>query len=307
MALDKVPGWMGNIMSRARGTPPATKTVTLGGASAVLEGAVDDPYFQAVEGHAAALAGLAELVARHVPRNSTIIDVGAHIGLSTMLLAGMAARVIAFEPSPPNVAFLRRNLERNGITNVEVHAAAVSSQPGTLRFHVAQFGAGSHVVAAGHLSDGAMQTVDVPAVTLDGTELPPVAFVKIDAEGHDPDVLAGARRLLARDRPLIYTEVNIWCLSAFAGHSPGALVRKLWEAFEVSKPEKDGHLSPLPDAYGFLHDTIVHDKGIADIVLRPRQGVPMPSLPELTWPEQALAVLRSAGYPADVGDGGGPD
>jgi hypothetical protein len=78
----------------------------------------------------------------------------------------------------------------------------------------------------------------------------------IDAEGHDLNVLAGAGRLLARDRPLIYTEVNIWCLSAFAGHSPGALVRKLWEAFEVGKPEKDGQISPLPDAYGFLHDTM---------------------------------------------------
>ena len=139
-----------------------------------------------------------------------------------------------------------------------------------------------------------MPTVDVPTVTLDETDLPPVAFIKIDAEGHDPDVLAGARRLLARDRPLVYTEVNIWCLSAFAGHSPGALVRKLWEAFEVGKPEKDGQISPLPDAYGLLHDTVVHSKGIADIVLRPGEGMPMPTLPELTWPEPAVAALRSA-------------
>lgn len=165
---------------------------------------------------------------------------------------------------------------------------------GPLRFHVAQFGAGSHVVAPGHVSGGAVPTVDVPAVTLDGTDLPPIAFIKIDAEGHDPDVLAGAGQLLARDRPLIYTEVNIWCLSAFAGHSPGALVRKLWEVFEVGKPEKDGQISPLPEAYGFLHDTIVHAQGIADIVLRPREGVPMPSLPELTWPEAAVAALQAA-------------
>lgn len=258
-----------------------------------LEGAADDPYFQAIEGQAAALDGLAALIARQVPRNSTIIDVGANIGLSTILLARMTERVIAFEPSPPNVTFLHRNLERNGITNVEVRAAAASDKPGTLRFHVAQFGAGSHVVAAGHVSGETMTTVDVPAMTLDGTDFPPIAVIKIDAEGHEPDVLAGARQLLMRDRPLIYTEMNIWCLLAFAGHSPGALVRKLWEAFEVSKPEKDGQMSPLPDAYGFLHDTIVHTQGIADIVLRPREGMPMPSLPELTWPEPAIAAMQS--------------
>ena len=293
MVLSKASGWIGSILPRSTPSPQA-KSVKLGGVLTHLEGAADDPYFQAVEAQAAALDGLAALVARQVPRGSTVIDVGANIGLSTILLARMTERVIAFEPSPPNVVFLRRNLERNGITNVEVHAEAVSDMPGTLRFHVAQFGAGSHVVAAGHVSSDTMPTVDVPAITLDETDLPPIAFVKIDAEGHDPDVLAGAGRLLARDRPLIYTEVNIWCLSAFAGHSPGALVRKLWEAFEVGKPEKDGQISPLPDAYGFLHDTVVHAQGIADIVLRPREGVPMPSLPELTWPEPAVAALRSA-------------
>lgn len=294
MALNKASGWIGRILPRSDPSGIQAKTVKLGGVPTVLEGAADDPYFQAVEGQAAALDGLAALVARQIPRSSTVIDVGANIGLSTILLARIAERVIAFEPSPPNVAFLRRNLERNGITNVEVHAAAVSDTPGTLRLHVTQFGAGSHVVAVGHVSGGAVPTVDVPAVTLDGTDLPPVAFIKIDAEGHDPDVLAGAGRLLARDRPLVYTEVNIWCLSAFAGHSPGALVRKLWQAFEVGKPEQDGRISPLPDAYGFLHDTIVHAQGIADIVLRPREGVPMPSLAELTWPEPALAALRRA-------------
>jgi len=294
MTMDNIPKWMNNMLSRPRPTPPVTKTVTLGGVLTILEGAVDDPYFQAIEGQAAALAGLAALIARQVPRKSTVVDVGANIGLSTILLARMTERVIAFEPSPPNVAFLRRNLERNGITNVEIHAAAVSSEPGILRFHVAQFGAGSHVVAAGHVSGRTISTVDVPAVTLDGTDLPSISFVKIDAEGHEPDVLAGAGRLLSRDRPLIYTEVNIWCLSAFAGHSPGALVRKLWEVFEVGKPEADGQISFLADGYGFLHDTVVHTHGIADIVLRLREGVSMPSLPELTWPEPALAALRAA-------------
>lgn len=202
-----------------------------------------------------------------------MIDVGANIGLSTIMLARMAAHVIAYEPSPPNAAFLRRNLELNGIANVEVRAAAASSEPGTLRFHVAQFGAGSHVVASGHVSGGTIPTVDVPAVRLDDEALPPIAFIKIDAE------------------------VNIWCLSAFAGHSPGALVRTLWHAFEVGKPEANGQVSPLPEAYGFLHDTIVHNRGRADIVLRPRAGVPMPTLPELAWPEAAVAAARRGSAP----------
>jgi len=179
----KVPDWITGALSRSDMILPSAKTVMLGGVSTVLEGAADDPYFQAIEGQAAAPDGLAALIRRQVPRNSTVIDVGANIGLSTILLARMTERVIAFEPSPPNVAFLRRNLERNGITNVDIRAVAASSEPGTLRFHVAQFGAGSHVVAAGHVSGGTVSTVDVPAVALDEVDLPTVAFIKIDAEG----------------------------------------------------------------------------------------------------------------------------
>ncbi len=275
-------------------SPGSAKPVMLGGVRTLLEGAADDPYFEAVEHHAAGLDGLAALVARHVPPSSTVIDVGANIGLSTILLARLARRVIAYEPSPPNVALLRRNLALNGITNVEVRAAAASSEPGTLRFHVAQFGAGSHVVASGHVSGATTATVEVPAVTLDSETLPPVAFIKVDAEGHEPDVLAGARRLLARDRPLVYMEVNLWCLSAFAGYSAGALARTLWLAFEVGKPEADGRVSPLPDAFGFLHDLIVHNRGMADVALRPRDGMDMPTLPELAWPEPAAALARRA-------------
>ena len=295
--MASVPRWMlGSLISPSSPSKTA-KAVMLGGVRTFFEGAPDDAYYGALEQHAQGLDGLASLVEATVPRSSAVIDVGANIGLSTILLARLAERVIAFEPSPPNVAFLRRNLALNGIGNVEVIAAAASSEPGSLRFHVAQFGAGSHVVTPGHVLGDAIPAVDVPAVRLDDAALPPIAFIKIDAEGYEPDVLAGARRMLARDRPLIYAELNVWCLSAFAGHSPGAFVRKLWEAFEVGQAGPGGVVTPLPDAYAFLHDAIAHRGGMADIVLRPRLGAAMPTLPELAWPAAALAALRAVSGP----------
>lgn len=293
--MAQFPRWMmGDRQGSRLKRPAGARLVRLGGVETAFEGAADDPYFQGVEQHALGLDGLAALVAAQVSRASTVVDVGANIGLSTILLARSAQRVIAFEPSPANVGYLRRNLASNGIANVEVVAAAMSDRPGTLRFHVAQFGAGSHVVAPGHVLGNAVATIEVPAVTLDDALTVPVSFIKIDAEGHEPDVLAGARAVLARDRPLIYTEVNVWCLSAFSGHSPGAFVRTLFRAFEVGTASQDGQVAPIPDGYGFLHDLIVHNKGMADIVLRPRTDMPMPSLPELAWPEPAVAALDQA-------------
>ena len=291
--MANAPNWPASAASRFRPAVSETaKTVMLGGVQTVFEGAADDPYFQTLEQQAAHLDGFAAFVARQVPPSATALDVGANIGLSTILLARLAERVIAYEPSPPNVGFLRRNLELNGISNVEVRAAAVSSEGGTVRFHVMPFGAGSHVMGTGHVAGDGMAAVEVAAMALDDEGLPPLDFIKIDAEGHEPDALAGARGLLARDRPLIYTEINLWCLSAFAGHSLGALVKALFQAHEAFRPEADGALTPLPEAYQFLHDAIVLHRGVVDIALRPREGAAMPDLPAMTWPAPALAALR---------------
>jgi FkbM family methyltransferase len=269
------------------------KIVFLRGIPTYFEGAADDPYFLVLEENAAALEPFGALVSQHVSRDSTVIDVGANIGLSTIALARFAKHVIAFEPSPPNAAFLRRNLDLNRITNVEIVTAAASSEPGTLQFHVAQFGAGSHVMSDGDLSIGAPM-IEVPAVPLDHMDLPPIGFIKIDVEGHEPEVLAGAQRLLAQDRPLIFMEVNIWCLTAYADHNPSALIRTLWKKFEVWSPTFDGNILPLESGLNFLYETILQKGGGADLVLRPRKGLQMATLPELSWPQAAIAVLRRA-------------
>ena len=75
MAPNKASGWIGSILSRSDPDRMRAKSVKLGGVLTVLEGAADDPYFQAIEGQAAALDGLAALIERQVPRNATVIDV----------------------------------------------------------------------------------------------------------------------------------------------------------------------------------------------------------------------------------------
>ena len=267
------------------------KTISLGGVLTHFEGAADDPYFLELQANAGGLETLRALVSRHIPRDAIVVDVGAHIGVSAIMLRRLAQRVIAFEPSPPNAEFLHRNLALNGITNVEPITMAISSDRETLQFHVAQFSAGSHVMSAGDLSRGAPM-IEVPAIPLDQVELPPISFIKIDAEGHEPEVLAGARQLMMRDRPLILMEINIWCLTAYADHNPGALIRQLWDRFDVWAPTADGDLIPLDSGLIFLHRTITETRGGGEIVLRPRLGAEMPTLPELSWPAAAIAALR---------------
>ena len=288
-------GKAGRLVMKMRPTalkrPEHAQEISLDGVPTTFIGSPDDPYFQTIAERAEELSILARFIRLNVARDAVVIDVGANIGLSTILMSRLSKTVHAFEASPKNAALLRENLRLNRVSNVYVHADAVSHINGSVRVHEANFGAGSHVVTGGHVAADRVATVEVACVTLDSLNLPRVEFIKIDAEGHEPNVLAGASLLLGRDTPLVYTEVNAWCLSAFAGHSLGAFVRTLWERFEVSECNSDGSIAALPDAYLFLHDLIVKRGGMSDIVIRPKQGAEMPSLPKLTWPEHALAQL----------------
>src|SRR3546814_20413787 len=61
-------------------------------------------------------------------RYRTALDLGANIGLHSIILDRCGYRVTAFEPDPETAEELRRNLVRNGCSNVEVHEAAVAAE-----------------------------------------------------------------------------------------------------------------------------------------------------------------------------------
>ncbi|MEE1795753.1 FkbM family methyltransferase [Streptomyces sp. BE308] len=143
----------------------------------------------------------------------TVLDVGAHVGYYAMIaaLAAPEATVHAFEPVPPIHARLAVNHRANGIRNLVLHQNGVSDRAGSadinIRFPLANLlSTGSSLEEFARPVAGAF-TTRVQLCTLDeklGDT--PVDLIKIDVEGHEPRVLAGARRLIERDRPVIILE-----------------------------------------------------------------------------------------------------
>jgi FkbM family methyltransferase len=160
----------------------------------------------------------------------TFVDVGAHIGWYTTLAAravGPAGRVFAFEPFPRNHALLSANVASNGLDQVQITHAAVSDAPGSITVAV-QGESDSGSVTAGPW--GSTDSVEVPAVTLDGV-VPAdadVAFIKIDVEGFERHVLDGAPSTLQRTRAVLI-ELNRGALE-IAGSSPEEIVALLRDA-----------------------------------------------------------------------------
>jgi FkbM family methyltransferase len=163
------------------------------------------------------------------------VDVGANDGYYTLFAAhqvGPAGRVVSVEPSSRERGHLERNLTLNGFGNVEVVAAALGAAAGQADLYLA------HGVHTGHNTLGRFAHDDVvparvervPLETLDAVVarfgLPRVDVVKIDVEGGEANVIAGARTLLSSMRPILMMEMSDGALRA-QGSSEAALLETL--------------------------------------------------------------------------------
>ncbi len=140
--------------------------------------------------------------------DAVVLDIGANLGWYSLLLGKRFPRacIHAFEPEPRNLALLRENVARNGLTNVTVHAAAVAGTSGTMQLYpYAEKNMGRHSLLP--INDGT--PVAVATVAIDeflpqhGIDPAQIGFVKIDIEGYEEHALRGAARVLAAGPPIL--------------------------------------------------------------------------------------------------------
>lgn len=140
------------------------------------------------------LFGLDELLMfsfyyRNRGRYPRAADIGANIGLHSILLSKCGSRVEAYEPDPAHHAKLVRNLELNNITSCTAHQAAVSEIDGMMQFvRVLGNTTSSHLAGAKANPYGELERFDV-AVQDIRTIAERVDLFKIDAEGHEAVLL----------------------------------------------------------------------------------------------------------------------
>lgn len=172
---------------------------------------------------------------RYLRLGDTAIDVGAHIGLYTLLFAklvGPSGRVIAFEAEAENYGRLLGNIALNSHATVVAEHLAVYRTSGSVVLNLFEPALGAwHSIGAPQLPHALrpgeiavpVAAVEVKSVSLDdycrSAGIGHVQLLKIDVEGAEPDVLEGARELLmsgAVDRILF--EVSLPQITA-AGHN----------------------------------------------------------------------------------------
>ena len=149
---------------------------------------------------------------------SVVVDAGANVGLFSLLAAkaGRTSRIYAFEPNPHNVERLKVNVELNGVSDrVEIVAAALGAESGEIQIHLPANASISGVssVYKSHstwFDKTEHKSVAVPLTSLDSFfryRGEKVDLVKIDVELYEVEVLKGMRRIIERDRPIIFCEI----------------------------------------------------------------------------------------------------
>lgn len=154
-------------------------------------------------------------------RGRVAVDVGANKGWYCLELAKVASRVIAFEPNAELGERLAALLACSPY-NASVQCVALSDHDGTAELRVPVNRSGSATLESSNLhvnalaQNEAVRSVSVALRRLDGLDLGRIDVIKIDVEGHQLPLIAGARQTLERDRPDILIEVD-------ERHRPGSI------------------------------------------------------------------------------------
>jgi FkbM family methyltransferase len=136
-----------------------------------------------------------------------VLDVGANIGTHTVFFAKKVTEVglvFAFEPQRLIFQTLCGNVALNGLTNVVTFQAAVGSERSQLVFPPIDPRVKYNFGAVAGATSGVGEAVDV--VPIDELGLPRCTLIKVDVEGMEAKVVAGARETIERCRPALFLE-----------------------------------------------------------------------------------------------------
>ena len=183
-----------------------------------------------------------EMLGEWVSDGDWVLDIGANIGHYSCKLSeivGIQGRVIAFEPVPETFGLLSSNVLQFSLQNVSLLNLAASDFTEIVGMHIPKFNTGLDNYYMAHLTSEVSDR-RILCASVDALDLPHrISLAKIDAEGHELQVLKGMKKLLERDRPTLIVEDNspdvVGFLSEF-GYRSRTIESSSNRIFEPIKP-----------------------------------------------------------------------
>ncbi len=155
-----------------------------------------------------------QALSSHLRPGSVFYDVGAHIGVLSMLAArivGATGSVFAFEPDPGNIERIEEHARRNMLDSIHTVPFAAWSSAGRLRFERASpQSSRNQGTLATDPKTNVGNTIEVDTIALDefSRDHPPPTLLKIDVEGAEAAVLLGSEEIFRSIKPALICEVH---------------------------------------------------------------------------------------------------
>jgi FkbM family methyltransferase len=204
------------------------------------------------------------LMARLIKPNDVCFDVGANIGVYTLVMSDLAPQghVHAFEPSSMNFGFLQQNISNNRLLNASPHRLALGNKTGSGNFHYLPEFAGcsfaedqtvdtnpDRIIQRAWGAQWLRVTEAVEFITLDRwaaqNSIDRLDFMKMDVEGSERFVVEGGKTVFERFKPILFTELNAMCLGIYFGLPPISyfdLLKNIYPFIYVILPDSNSTL-----------------------------------------------------------------
>jgi FkbM family methyltransferase len=155
-----------------------------------------------------------EVFAKQLKKGMTVFDLGANIGFYSMLArsaVGSNGRVVCFEPFPQNADLLRKSIDVNSFSNIELVEAAVSNKGSYAFLHLSPDYNSEHSLLDLEFNYAKKQKqpkqIEVKTVTLDDycqeKQDFHVDLIKMDIEGYEIKALKGMSRVINSNENLV--------------------------------------------------------------------------------------------------------
>jgi len=161
--------------------------------------------------------GTNRILIKYLKEGDIVVEAGANTGSETLLisrLVGSTGRVLAFEPVPHVIKKLKQNIKLNKITNIDLHEIALGEKDQLISFHInskdhPNQGMGTKLnidFEQGEKISVIQKTLDSVLETNYLNEN--IAFIKMDIQGAEFDMLNGASKVIKKFNPTIFFEAS---------------------------------------------------------------------------------------------------
>jgi len=175
-----------------------------------------------------------KLLMSQIGKNDVVVDVGANIGYYTLLMARRAKKVFAIEPDKEIFGILKKNVEENNLKNVVLINAAAGAKKEKIKYYKNEenYGDGRVVESKNGKFMGFVSCLRLDEILRNEQK---ISLIKVDTQGYEPAVIAGAEKTIKKDSPILFLEYtpgeykdkkmidfltknykNIWSINDFA-------------------------------------------------------------------------------------------